>query len=70
MANFSCVKYGDNKTFPHKAIKGGKMRVGSLVRTTYPNSRVGIVVSIEDDDDLVKCCFGWAYKPHLEVICE
>ena len=46
------------------------MQVGSLVRTTYPNSRVGIVVSIEDDDDLVKCCFGWAYKPHLEVLCK
>ena len=44
------------------------MRVGSLVRTTYPNSKVGIVMVIEPD--LVKCCFGWAYKGHLEVLCE
>ena len=45
------------------------MRIGSLVRTTYPNTKVGIVIAI-DPNDLVKCCFGWVYKPHLEVICE
>ncbi len=44
------------------------MRIGSLVRTTYPNIKVGIVICI--DPDLVKCCFGWVYKKHLEVICE
>ena len=45
------------------------MRIGSLVRTTYPNTKVGIVMCI-DPSDLVKCCFGWVYKDHLEVICE
>ncbi len=45
------------------------MQVGSLVRTTYPNSRVGIVVALSYPD-LVKCCFGWVYKKDLEVICE
>ena len=47
---------------------GGDMRVGSLVKTTYPNTKVGIVIAI--DPDLVKCCFGWVYKDHLEVLCE
>jgi hypothetical protein len=32
VANFSCVKYGNNKTFSHKATKGGDMQVGDLVR--------------------------------------
>ena len=44
------------------------MRIGSLVKTTYPNIKVGIVIAI--DPDLVKCCFGWVYKDHLEVLCE
>lgn len=44
------------------------MRIGSLVKTTYPNTKVGIVIAI--DPDLVKCCFGWVHKEHLEVLCE
>ena len=65
---FSCLGYDDNKALSHKITRGGNMRIGSLVRTTYPNTKVGIVICI--DPDLVKCCFGWVYKKHLEVICK
>ena len=66
---FPCLRYDDNKTLSHKIIRGGNMRVGTLVRTIYPNTKVGIVMCI-DPSDLVKCCFGWVHKEHLEVICE
>ena len=48
-------------------IGGDSMiKVGDLVRTTYPNSRTGIVLKVEID--LVKTTFGWATKEYLEVI--
>ena len=43
------------------------MRIGDLVRHS-PDNRIGIVIAI--DPDLVKCCFGWVYKKHLEIICK
>lgn len=42
------------------------IKVGDLVKTTYPNSRIGIVLKVEID--LVKTTFGWATKEYLEVI--
>ena len=68
VANLTCDKHVHNKAFSYKTISGGNMRVGSLVRTTYPNTKVGIIICI--DPDLVKCCFGWVYKKHLEVLCK
>lgn len=48
MANLSDNKYVYNKTFSYKAISGGNMRVGSLVRIIQENSyfknKLGIVV--------------------------
>ena len=35
---FSCLGYDDNKTLSHKIIKGGNMRIGSLVRIRYSNA--------------------------------
>lgn len=42
------------------------IEVGDLVRTTLPNSQIGIVLKV--DVDFVKTTFGWANKEHLEVI--
>ena len=43
MASFSCVGHDDNKTLSYKAVSGGKMKVGDLVRIrqSYSQSKVG-----------------------------
>jgi hypothetical protein len=51
VASFSCVGYDDNKALSHKAIGGGKMRIGDLVRIrqSYSQKKIGklaIVVNI------------------------
>lgn len=38
MANLPCIRHDDNKTLSHKIIKGGNMRVGSLVKIRYSNA--------------------------------
>ena len=50
MANLSCDKHVYNKTFSHKGISGGKMRVGSLVRIrqSFSQSKVGKLAIIVD----------------------
>ena len=43
MASFSCVGHDDNKTLSYKAVSGGNMQVGDLVRIrqSYSQSKVG-----------------------------
>jgi len=44
------------------------MKVGDLVKTTYPNGYTAVGIILRVDVDLVKCCFGWVGKDYLEVI--
>ena len=51
MASLSCVGHDDNKTLSYKAISGGKMQIGDLVRIrqSYSRKKIGklaIVVNI------------------------
>lgn len=54
MANFPYNKHVHNKTFSYKRIKGGKMRVGSLV--TSDTGELGVIV----DNHWRKWLVHWA----------
>ena len=42
------------------------LQLGDLVRTTLPNSRIGIVIKVENK--LIETTFGWATTEYLEKI--
>jgi len=42
------------------------LKVGDIVRTTLPNSRIGIVIKVENK--LIETTFGWATIECLEKI--
>jgi len=42
------------------------LQLGDLVRTTLPNSRIGIVIKVENK--LIETTFGWVTTEYLEKI--
>ena len=78
MASLSCVGHDDNKTLSYKAISGGKMRVGTLVRIRQSNigdkGKFAIVVKMYPNDavlHVVDTGEVWRYALYnLEVLCE
>ena len=77
MASLSCVGYVDNKTLSYKAISGGSMKVGSLVREKYPNNYdVGFGIVIADFGKTVHV--QWSnmtvlyveHRTHLDILCK
>jgi hypothetical protein len=46
VGDFPCLGYDDNKALSHKIIKGGIMRVGSLVNHVMWNAEIGVIYGI------------------------
>ena len=77
MASFSCVQHDDNKTLSYKAISGGNMRVGDLVRHKEIPEIMGIIISFHSNayfdvkvlwNGEINTC--WTAMCNLEVLCK
>ena len=82
MGDFPCLGHDDNKTLSHKIIKGGNMRIGTLVRWTAHSDEdygcIGVVFkkTIHQfwvnwaDGEVVDYMYGEKHTSYVEVICE
>ena len=75
MGDFPCIRHDDNKTLSHKIIKGGIVRVGTLVKNEQYGT-LGIIMEMVGEEGAY---IAWLTTPsldplwhtcYLEVLCE